>query len=77
MDNAQYEALAEIHEASPRIPIRRCDTFNFLAAIEPIQGTRVLYLTTGPRFFARKMTSLGTSHITGVEVSQVMLDAAG
>ncbi|KAJ4418397.1 hypothetical protein N0V82_005583 [Gnomoniopsis sp. IMI 355080] len=76
VDKAQYEHLAAIYDSSLHIPVRRCDTANFLAAIEPISGRNVLDLATGTGYFARTMSRLGAGHVVGVDVSEGMLQAA-
>lgn len=75
--NTQYEKVAAKYEASLQIPVRRCDTTNFLKAVEPIQGMKVLDLATGTGYFARAMAKMGAAHVTGVDVSKAMLEIAG
>lgn len=76
VDNAQYEHLVAIYDSSLLIPVRRCDTANFLAAIQPLSGSNVLDLATGTGYFAREMSRLGAAHVVGVDVSEGMLQAA-
>lgn len=76
VDNTQYEHLAAIYDSCLQIPVRRCDTANFLAAIEPISGRNVLDLATGTGYFARTMARLGAAHVVGIDVSEGMLQAA-
>lgn len=76
VDTAQYEQLAAIYDSGLQVPIRRCDTANFLAAIEPIQGSKVLDLATGTGYFARRMSRLGAARVVGVDVSEGMLQVA-
>lgn len=76
VNNAQYEQLAAIYDAGLRIPVRRCDTANFLAAVEPIRGSHVLDLATGTGYLARSMARLGAAHVVGVDVSEGMLQVA-
>lgn len=76
VDTAQYEHLAAIYDSGLQVPIRRCDTANFLAAIEPIQGSKVLDLATGTGYFARRMSRLGAARVVGVDVSEGMLQVA-
>lgn len=77
VDKTQYEHLAAIYDSSLHIPVRRCDTANFLAAIGPIiSGRNVLDLATGTGYFARTMSRLGAAHVVGVDVSEGMLQAA-
>lgn len=76
VDNAQYEHLAAIYDSCLQIPVRRCDTANFLAAIDPVNGRHVLDLATGTGYFARTMARLGAAHVVGVDVSEGMLQVA-
>lgn len=76
VDSAQYEHLAAIYDSSLQIPVRRCDTANFLAAIEPIAGSKVLDLATGTGYFARRISRLGAARVVGVDISEGMLQVA-
>ena len=47
-----------------------------LSALEPITGQRVLELGFGPGWALQRLLARGASHVTGVEVSEVMIASA-
>lgn len=76
VDNAQYEKVVATYDSILGTAVRRCDTVNMLHSIGPVEGKRVLDLSTGTGYFAQTLSKMGAKHVVGVDVSESMLDAA-
>ncbi|WP_441248367.1 class I SAM-dependent methyltransferase [Kitasatospora sp. McL0602] len=77
MSGQLYDEIGEAFEGFKTLPLARYgEVPGFLALVGDVTGKSVLDLASGTGFYSREFKRRGASHVLGVEISPVMVDAA-
>ena len=74
---AEYDAIAQKYRESKRLPFREhVETYTLLELLGDIRGATVLDLACGDGFYTRLLKAAGAREVTGVDISQAMIELA-
>lgn len=75
--STQYDAIGAVYEEMKKMPAAVLEAQNIKAAIAPYApGAKVLDLACGTGAYSRVLLEMGASHVVGVDISPVMIQAA-
>ncbi|MCY4430068.1 MAG: class I SAM-dependent methyltransferase, partial [Rhodospirillales bacterium] len=74
---AEYDAIAREYRASKRLPFREyVERYTLFELLGDLRGKTVLDLACGDGFYTRVLRQCGALEVTGVDISEGMIDLA-
>lgn len=74
---AEYDAIAREYRESKRLPFREhVERYTLFELLGDIRGATVLDLACGDGFYTRLLKEAGAREVTGVDISQAMIELA-
>lgn len=74
---AEYDAIAEAYQNSKRLPFREyVERYTLFDMLGDVRGKEVLDVACGEGFYTRLIKQAGTAEVTGVDISEAMIQLA-
>ena len=75
--NHEYDGIAEAYRDSKQLSFRKyIEEYTFFEILGDIRGATVLDLACGEGFYTRKVKQAGAAEVTGVDLSEEMINLA-